>query len=416
VKCLSVGLLSALVACSGGSSSSGLDSTTPSVDPSGDADGQERAFELKKGDAAPPQRMTPALAKASERYSRRVAVTIGVDAYTGGIPPLHAAASDARRMAELFRKMGYDEVVSLENTQATRKGILDVLERQVPMKTEEKDLVTVYFAGHGVTHGDMGYVLPQDASKEVEKTAISVQELKEVALRMKARHVLYLVDSCFSGSMFKRAAQVGQPNELAFWEAAAEGRVIQILTAGGADQTVLENDGWGAFTRVIHAGLRGEADANDDGVVTLEELAKHTTERVTKVTKGHQTPLWGNIEGTGTIALFDARRIPVGDRRNNVVRPLVEGMEDELSKVHERMNRRDWSRAEQMVRDLALKHDHVELKLLLAEIYLSQDALGNSRIIGRELERIERADLSPEQQKRMLDLRARLEKARRGPM
>ena len=387
----------------------------PDPNAPGGAEGADRALNFAKAETPPPpQRMTDALEKTSQQYSRRIAVTIGIDEYEGQIPKLAAAVSDAKRMADLFRAMGYDEVMVLENRAANRSGILDMLERRLPLDVEKNDLVTIFFAGHGMTDADMGYIVPQDGTTS-PNTQISVQQLKEVALRMKSRHVLFLVDACFSGSMFKRAEQVGEPNALAFWDAAANNRIIQIMTAGGPDQTVKEFDGWGAFTRVVHNGLQGSADENDDGVVTVAELARLVEKKVPEDTKGHQTPLWGNIEGSGMIALYDARRIPDKLRTAKTVRPLIKGMEEELKAVHLRMDRKDWPGAEKLVRDLAIKHSNVELNLLLAEIYLLQDGLGNARLIETELGRVEKGKPDTAQQKRMLDLRARAERAKRGP-
>ena len=128
--------------------------------------------------------------------------------------------------------------------------------------------LVVFFAGHGFTEDDRGYVLPHEAGPDTRSGAISVQQLKETALRTKARHVLYLVDACFSGSMLKRRAS-GKANDLAFWESLAKERGVEVLTAGAAKEVVFEFDGWGAFTRALHAGLEGGAYADHDGVTTF---------------------------------------------------------------------------------------------------------------------------------------------------
>ena len=382
----------------------------------GQGSGQERGLELTTEAPAALERMTPALEQARGQYARRIAVTIGIDAYQAPIPPLTAAVSDAQRVAEQLRTMGFDAVRSISDQQATREGLLDLMERQIPMDATADDLVVVYFAGHGMTVGKQGFIVPQDGTKDAARTGISVQRLKESALRMKARHVLYLMDACFSGSMFSRPAPASNPNDLAFWEAAAKQRVVQIITAGGPDETVLEKDGWGSFTRNLHAAMQGGADANGDAVTTVPELAAFITGRVVKDTSDHQHPLWGNIEGTGTVLLWDERRVPADARRTPAApRPMVEGMEQELRQIHAAMSRRQYKQAERGVRDLALRKQHPEFNLLLAEIYLEQDALGNAALVESELRRVEQQSPDPRQQQRMLDLRARLEKSRRQP-
>jgi uncharacterized caspase-like protein len=383
------------------------------------AEAKERGVVLEaSADAAAPSpsSMTPALDYARKRYGRRIGVTVGIDAYRAPIGRLDAAVSDSRRMAQLFKDLGFDEVLSIEDTAATKAGIVDLIGRRVPALTRPNDLVVVYFAGHGHSVGDMGFVLPQDATKKVAESSLSVQELKEAALRMKAPHVLFLVDACFSGSMFKKGAPEGEKNDRAYWESAEQKRVVQIVTAGAADEKVLEYEGWGAFTHAVHDGIgKALADANHDSVVTVEELARYVSERVTRETKGAQHPQWGAVEGTGTSLLWDARALPAAARTSRVSRPVLPGLEAPMHTIADLMERREWRAAEQAVRDLMLGRSHAELHLLLAEIYLGADPLGNAALVDAELRHAEAKSPNPDEQRRMFDLRSRLERAKRGP-
>lgn len=368
-------------------------------------------------EVTPLARTTPATDYAQKHYAHRIAVTIGINAYPGRPwPRLHAAVPDAQHMAALFRAMGFDRVESLEDEAATRDGILDLLEHKLPLVVSERDLVVIFFSGHGATSEDQGYIVPRDAGRDLERTAIAVQRLKDSVLRMRARHTLFVMDACFSGVMLRRA-EIEEANQLAYWEAAAQDRVVQILTAGTADEPALEGDGWGKFTRAIYAGLAGAADRNHDGVVTTEELATYTDDRVQHEVKGRQHPQWGTMEGSGTALFLDMRRLPPGARiaapRTRVV---IRGLEGPLGRIHALMERHEWAQAEKVLRDLMVDHADIELRLLLAEVYIEADTLGNASLIDTELRRAADGDATSEQQQRMLELRARLNKARRGPM
>ncbi len=379
---------------------------------------EQRALELESSEpnsVRPAAAATPELRHAMGLYARRIAVTIGVDAYQPPLPPLKAAVSDAERMADLFRAMGFDQVVSIADNLATRSGILTLLEQKVASTAGPNDLVVVFFAGHGVTVGERGFIMPQDATSEAAKSGISVQQLKESALRMKAKHVLYLTDACFSGSMFRKSATTENTNTLAYWESAGGNRIVQIVTAGKANETVLEAGGWGAFTRAVHGGVQGPADTNQDLVVTIEELAEYVTSQVVSSTGSHQHPQWGNIEGRGTILLWDGRRVPTEVRTVEIPRELVVGFEDELRKVHELMDRQEYKPAERAVRNLGLRSADPEFNLLLAEIYVGQDALGNASLVETELQRVEaHAGLTDNQKQRVVEARTALERARRN--
>lgn len=360
---------------------------------------------------------TPAMDYAQRHYRHRVAVTIGINAYKGRPwRPLNAAVTDAQHMAALFRAMGFDRVEGLEDEDATLEGILDMLERRLPLIVGEQDLAVIFFAGHGATAGGKGYIVPSDADHDLARTAISVERLKASALRMRVRHTLFLMDACFSGVMLRRA-EVDETNNLAYWEAAAQDRVVQILTAGRAEEPVHENDGWGHFTRAIYTGLAGAADRNQDGVVTTEELAIYTYERVLREGKGRQHPQWGTMEGSGTELFLDVRRLPrPAQPAPPRTRAVVRGLEAPLGRIHGLMRRREWAQAEKRLRDLMVKYPDAELRLLLAEVYIEADTLGNASLIDAELRRVAESEVTPEQQRRMLDLRARLDRARRGPL
>lgn len=361
-----------------------------------------------------PLTMTRELQFAMSRYARRIAVTIGIDRYAAH-PQLRYAVSDARRIGALLRDHGFEVVSILENDQATRAGILELLNHQLPTQVGPKDLVVVFFAGHGATVGDMGYVLPIDTSADITHSAISVQELKNSALHWRNKHTLFLIDACFSGAMFRKPPADLNRNQLAYWEALDEQRLVEILTAGNANETVAEVDGWGTFTRALHSGLGGAADADRDGIVTGRELAEHTIREVRSQTNDRQHPQWGVAEGSGTVRMWDGRRVP--KRPERVTRGLImPGSEDKLLQVHQQMDAHEWNRAERILRQLGLQKRHPVVNLTLAELYLRQDALGNEALVEQELRAAEQQSLDSEQQRASTEIRARLQRAQRGAL
>jgi formylglycine-generating enzyme required for sulfatase activity len=81
-----------------------------------------------------------------------------------------------------------------------------------------------------------------------------------------------------------------------------------VLTAGTKDQRVLDGGGSGhsVFTEVFLEALQGEADTNDDGAVSFNELADSVRAQVSKRTRGRQIPQQGTLAGHegGVVALF----------------------------------------------------------------------------------------------------------------
>jgi uncharacterized caspase-like protein len=232
--------------------------------------------------------ITPAVKSAKDRYRRRIALVIGIDTYAAPWPPLQAAVSDAGHMAELLLAMGF-EVRTLQGEAATREGILKELEDVLPALLDERDLLVVFFAGHGATVAGEGYLVARDSDSDPARTAISLTRLRDAALALRNKHTVYLIDACFSGLMVRRRT-FAQADDATFWEASARDRIVQLLTAGKHHQLAIEREGWGLFTRALHDGLAGAADRDGDAVIAFDELSSYTQRQVVARSGGRQHP------------------------------------------------------------------------------------------------------------------------------
>lgn len=163
----------------------------------------------------------------------------------------------------------------------------------------------VYFTGHGETlktgYGQnkrMGFLVPADATKldrnnpgSFKRKAININELITYAEQIEARHVLFVLDSCFSGALpFLRDAATATLDPIS---AKTAEPVRQFITAGTDDQQV---PGDSYFREMFVKGLNsGGADRNEDGYVTGSELARFLGQRVSSHSQNPQTPQYGKI-------------------------------------------------------------------------------------------------------------------------
>ena len=160
----------------------------------------------------------------------------------------------------------------------------------------------VFYAGHGATRRlasgrELGYIIPADADlTNYEGSAISMTNFQDISEAIPAKHVLFIMDSCYSGLALLRG---GSPlpaqnylNEMAHRQAR------QMFTAGGADQQVADGgpNGHSVFTWTLLQGLDGRADLNGDGVITATELAAYVAPAVSALS--HQTPAFGSLPGS----------------------------------------------------------------------------------------------------------------------
>jgi uncharacterized caspase-like protein/peptidoglycan/xylan/chitin deacetylase (PgdA/CDA1 family)/Flp pilus assembly protein TadD len=257
-----------------------------------------KGFVVAKGNP-----VQPAVTAASAAgYSDSWAIVIGIDDYAKW-PKLQYAVRDAKAIREtLIGKFGFanDHVVSLENKEATRNGILAAFHDKLAHAGMKKnDRLFVFFAGHGATRQlssgrDLGYIVPVDSDPaQIATDAIPMTELQNIAESVTAKHALFIMDACYSGLGLTRGA--GNANFLR-----DNGKRLgrQMLTAGGADQLVADGgpNGHSVFTWALLQGLNGKGDLNGDGLITATELAAYVAPAVAAAS--HQTPAFGSLPGS----------------------------------------------------------------------------------------------------------------------
>lgn len=249
-------------------------------------------------------------------YRESWAAIIGIDDYQSW-PKLRYATHDAQGVRDvLVQKYNFkpDQVFLLLDKQATRQNILSLLGDKLgnPGLVKHEDRVFVFFAGHGATRKlasgrDLGYIIPVDADlTNYQGQAISMTNFQDIAEAIPAKHVLFVMDSCYSGLALTRGGGMAA-SENYLQEISRRG-ARQIFTAGGADQQVADNgpNGHSVFTWTLLEALDGRADLNGDGVITATELAAYVAPAVSALS--HQTPAFGNLAGSeGGDFIFDLK-------------------------------------------------------------------------------------------------------------
>lgn len=263
-------------------------------------------------------------------YDKSWAIVVGVNSYPKGdrtTPNLNFAVSDATRVATKLGELGFD-VRTLTDEQATRQGIIQLLADDIGPKTKENDRIVFYFAGHGATKEKadktlMGYILPHDYNPAKHTaTAISMQQLRDASSEIKAKHMLYVMDSCFSGGLLAGRGRMPTAGNAGYQYLVniTKGRSHVVIAAGGKDQTVKEDGGSGVFTRVFLDALshRSRMPWATDGYVTAMDLASYVMKRVPDLAP-NQTPQYGHLEGEGDVVLdiFQPLDVSGGDERSH---------------------------------------------------------------------------------------------------
>ena len=234
-------------------------------------------------------------------------LVVGVSQYSSpGIRGLRYADADARMVAEFLRSpdgagIPDSRMRVLLNGDATRANILAAF-RSFLASTTRNDLVVIYFAGHGVTSPERSatYFLSTDADlADLARSAVDQAEITSLlADKVKAGKVVFFLDACHGGGLGltgvrMRGAGTVLSDKL-LTELLTRKNGTAFLTASRAMEQSQEGERWGgghgAFTWRLVEGLRKAGDLNQDGRVTIDELAEYVGNAVKKDTNGMQHP------------------------------------------------------------------------------------------------------------------------------
>lgn len=211
---------------------------------------------------------------------RSFAIVIGVnESRVHSLPKLEFAEADAASFAQLLKTGAPppyedDNVVALTGKEATiealRKAVGDFKAKEY---TEIVDFL-VYFAGPGAT-ADSKHWLAFTHSED-QNSMLSLEELYSLVEGVKAANRIIILDSGFAG-VGSRGIVLSGGEVPSFEESLANSATIATISACGTNQGghEFEKLGHGIFTARLLEALKGAADIDGDGAVTVEEAATY---------------------------------------------------------------------------------------------------------------------------------------------
>ena len=225
-------------------------------------------------------------------YQSSHAFLAGMSDYKGDPwGPLPSVPAEMAELANALRALGFQvELVADLSGDELHAAVRSFIQRN----GHPGHRLLFFFAGHGWTlaEGRQGYFVPTDApDPKTDETgfrasALSMDQVATWAKGINARHVMFVFDSCFAGSVFGTRSRPLPPD----WPDLAKPARF-FLTAGTATQEV---PAYSVFTPTFVRGLRGEADLDGDGFVTGTELGNYVQREVIAYRKG-QTPQYGQL-------------------------------------------------------------------------------------------------------------------------
>jgi hypothetical protein len=246
------------------------------------------------------------------RNPNAVAVVIGIENYNR-IPSAPYAAHDAEIMKRYFENsFGIDPGRILFFTNNNVSGIFfkkmfdpekGELRDMIGSKAQETDIY-VFYSGHGIPNksADQTFLFPSDGDiRFLEDYGYPITTFYENLHKLNTRSVTVILDACFSGAsrgsgMYKQENLIAAKGiKLKVTKPWTAYKNFTVINSSSGEETSLGNDQTetGLFTYYFAAGIRGEADKNKNGEVTLGELKEYVEENMiphSRRISGTQTP------------------------------------------------------------------------------------------------------------------------------
>ncbi len=253
------------------------------------------------GRALPPQTLSAALRPAGTKsddvdiiptaasgfhHPQTFLISIGLSAYRD--PQIAArkfAALDAEMIASYLQSLGgipAKNIRLIQDWKALRPDIEEALLDWLPPLVTGESVVLVYFAGHAMVapSGEV-FLVPYDGTPANTARLYPLKDFDAALARLKSKHTLFIFDGVVAKLGSDAKSKVAGPH----WGATNSGgvRLIGLNSIGkGVESEKLRH---GLFTYYLLRGLRGEADMNRNGEVTVGELAAYVEQKIPSAAK-----------------------------------------------------------------------------------------------------------------------------------
>lgn len=229
------------------------------------------------------------LALSLDAEARTRLVSVGIADYSGfptKMNNLRLPTSDAATIADLYAKNTSVDYTLLLDSKATKDRILRAIGK-VFGDAAEDDIVVFFFSGHGYPGGFCAY-----------DGKIGYDEIRKAMARSRCRNKMMFVDACRAGGM-----RVDEGSAQGAVTAAKKANIMLFLSSRNNENSIERKDMKnGFFTTYLQKGLRGNADANRDRVITAKELFDFVHTGVTRISGGKQHPvMWGHFSDGMTV-------------------------------------------------------------------------------------------------------------------
>lgn len=232
-------------------------------------------------------------------------VFVGISNYQVSAYNLNYADDDAIEIAQTLAagaNWDWGNIILLLNEEAGKTAIREAIFAMASRMSSDDHFV-FYFSGHGTFGPDLPpfdeadgleeYLVPNDALRGSTANDISDDELESWLAAIPGSNVAVITDASWSGGIFKsinRVKFISRSDEAVFSGPTGRGNFLKdigrpgyiVITASDdhespSESSILQH---GVFTYYLLEGLMGDADANGNLSISVEELYDFSAPRV----------------------------------------------------------------------------------------------------------------------------------------
>jgi hypothetical protein len=208
-------------------------------------------------------------------------ISIGIESYRDQqVPSRKFASLDAAMVSSYFQSLGglpASNIRLLQDWKAIRSDIDEALLDWLPPSMNKDTVVIVYFAGLALisSTGEM-FLVPYDGTATTTSRSYPLKDLETALSRLNAKQSVFL----FDGIVSRMGPDSRSKTALPQWNPTGSSTLHVIGTSGIGRGLEDDQHRHGLFTYYLLRALRGVADTNRDGDVTLGETVTYLSQKV----------------------------------------------------------------------------------------------------------------------------------------
>ncbi|GEM_PF-2376652 len=259
----------------------------------------------------------------------KIALLIGVSEYETELSPLPCAVRDVEAMRDVLQHpdiggFAASDVTVLKNP---KRFEMEAAVYRLFANRQRDDLVLFFFSGHGIKdkHDSTKFFFAtKETCKSLEDgelldyTAVAANFVHTHMNRSRSKRKVIILDCCFSGAFAKELFRDSQSPVDIRAQLGGEGRAI--LTSSTAVQYSFEHKkaDLSVYTRYLIEGIKGAADQDDDGFVSVGELHGYAGTKVRESQSGMSPEIYTSGEDSFSIRLAKVPIHPEAEYRKAI--------------------------------------------------------------------------------------------------